>query len=811
MLKNWIKISLTHYKKNWLTTVINLLGLSIGLTIFLLVFLNWQDERSYEKWIPNGDNVYFVEIQNGKDSYVSQVNYPLLYTSPKVFSEINNYTVTNIWPEMKSKLVVDNRSVYTTPIIATEDFFKVLQFPKIAGSYENILVDNVSTALSEDTAKQLFGKDYLHSIGKTIVSDSDGSKYVVQAIYKLPTETENTVFQGGFVIRDPFINDSKENWTNYNYCGFFKIKPNTDIAKLEEKLSKWDNDNERLENKKSGWAVDDRDPIKVHLTNLRDMKLDAKGSGIMKGDKKSIIILISLAGLILLLSGINFINLNTAQASQRAKEVGIRKALGSSKGKLVTQFLLEALMMYAAAFIISMVILELLLPSYSKFLGKEIKVEGFQVYVYATLIVLSFALISGIIPAVYLSSFKPIQTLKGNFARSRHGIWLRNIILSLQLIISSFFIICSLIVYKQVNYMMEKNLGFNGDQVFQINFKKTNFIDGNYNQRKYELYKDKIKHFPGVVDVTGSTQSIGDGLRNFSGAKYKRDSTKTTGAGIGAIDFNYLKFYNIKFVVGRDLNPKMTTDTMRGLVVNEAFVKSMGWNNTEALGKEIWSGIAPNSTDMLITGVIKDFYYGGVQDKVNPVMFFNYQRYWTKNQMTNLQIKLSGDHIAENTERIKKYWETEVEPGYPFEGNFVNKNFAKTFDKFKKQRLLFSILNSVVLIVALLGLFALSSLMIEQKLKDVAIKKTLGASDGTLIKDLTKKFLWITLLAVFVSIPISYYFINEWLKDFAYRIEMPWWPYFLSLVILLLLTFLVVSIKAYRTTKVELVKYLKYE
>lgn len=215
--------------------------------------------------------------------------------------------------------------------------------------------------------------------------------------------------------------------------------------------------------------------------------------------------------------------------------------------------------------------------------------------------------------------------------------------------------------------------------------------------------------------------------------------------------------------------------------------------------------------NMLIVGVVKDVNFGDVQYKVQPMMFFNYDRYWTRNNLINLQIKLSGDNIAGNVERIKKYWETEVEPGYPFNGDFVNKNFAKTFDKYKKQRLLFSILNAVVLVVALLGLFALSSLMIEQKLKDVAIKKTLGASDGTLIKDLTRKFLWITTLAVLISIPVSYYFINEWLKEFVYRIEMPWWPYVLSLIILLLLTFLVVSIKAYRATKVELVKYLKYE
>ncbi|MDE5481837.1 ABC transporter permease [Elizabethkingia meningoseptica] len=810
MIKNWIKIAFTNYKKSWLTTIINLLGLSMGLTIFLLVFLNWQDEKAYEKWFPGNENIYFVELETGKNSYASNINYPVLYTSPKMFPEIENYSVANIWPDSENKIVVDGRSAYTTPIYATEDFFKVFRFPKVAGNYDNIFVDNNSIALSEDTAKQLFDKDYLNSIGKTVISDNDGSKYVVQAIYKLPADYENTVFRGGYITREPFINNSKNSWTNYSYFGFFKVKPNTDLAKLEEKLSKWDDAGERAESVRGGWAPNEK-PIKVHLTNIRDMKLDAKGSGIMKGDKKSIIILLSLAVLILVLSGINFINLNTAQASQRAKEVGVRKVLGGSKSKIILQFLLETFIVYCTAFIISMVLLELLLPLYSKFLKKEIHVDGVSIYVYTILILFIFTFISGIIPATYLSNFNPIQTLKGNFARSKHGIWLRNFILTIQLIISSFFIISSLIIYKQVNYMMDKDLGFNGNQVFQIRFQKTNFIDDGYNQRKYEIYKEKIKRFPGVMDVTGSSQTMGRGVANTSGAMYKKDSTRSTSAGIGAIDLNSFKFYNIKFVAGRDFNPKMTTDTARGLIVNEAFVKDLHWSNEEALGKEIWSGMDKKSTNMLIIGVVKNFYYGSVKNEVPPVMFFNYQRYWSKNQMTNLQIKLSGDNIAENTERIKKYWETEVEPGYPFVGNFVNENFAKTFDKYKKQRLLFTILNSVVLVVALLGLFALSSLMIEQKLKDVAIKKTLGASDGALIKDLTRKFLWVTALAVLLSIPVSYYFMNEWLKEFAYRIEMPWWPYMLSLIILLLLTFLVVSIKAYRATKVELVKYLKYE
>jgi putative ABC transport system permease protein len=278
--------------------------------------------------------------------------------------------------------------------------------------------------------------------------------------------------------------------------------------------------------------------------------------------------------------------------------------------------------------------------------------------------------------------------------------------------------------------MMQKDLGFHGEQVYQLNFNKISW-DNNYNMKKYQLYSEKIKHFPGVVDVTGSSQTLGNGVQSTTGIKYKRDSTKSVDAGVGAIDLNFMKFYKIKFLSGRDFDPKLTTDTTRAIVVNEAFVQKIGWNNQEAVGKEMTSNTDSKARNMLIVGVVKDVNFGDVQYKVQPMMFFNYDRYWTRNNLINLQIKLSGDNIAGNVERIKKYWETEVEPGYPFNGDFVNKNFAKTFDKYKKQRLLFSILNAVVLVVALLGLFALSSLMIEQKLKDVAIKKTLGASDGT--------------------------------------------------------------------------------
>lgn len=456
MFKNWLKIAFINYKNNWLSTLINVFGLSLGLCIFLLVFINWQDEKSYEEWVPNKENVYMVEFEVDKNAYNSVVNYPFLIQSKIQFPEIENYSVINNWTDSKEKLVVEGRSTYTQPIFATEDFFKVLQYEKVAGSYENIFIDDNSIALSEDVAKQLFGDSYLSSIGKTIISDGNGNKYVLQAIYKLPPSELKSVFRPGYVIRQPYIDQNKEYWTNYSYMAFFRLKPGTDVQALEKKLSKLQFENENIAAKKYGWS--NGYETKAHLTKIRDIKLDAKSSGIDKGDKTSMQILLSLSALLLILSCINLINLKIAQSSQRAKEVGVRKAIGSSKSRLVYQFLIENFIICILAYVFAFTIVEFLLPMYNEFLGKEIVLNDYKVFIGSAFLLIFIAFLSGIIPSLYLANFKPINTLKGNFARSRHGIWLRNSILCLQLLISSFFIICSLIINSQVNYMMNKDL-----------------------------------------------------------------------------------------------------------------------------------------------------------------------------------------------------------------------------------------------------------------------------------------------------------------------------------------------------------------
>ncbi len=658
-----------------------------------------------------------------------------------------------------------------------------------------------------ETARLLFGDDYLNAIGKSITNDSNDNKYVVTAIYRLPEG--NTVFKPGFIYKNPYLEQSKDQWTSYSYNGFFKIRPGTDIRALENKLSRQMQVQDEIASKKWGLTIDKKNLTMVYLTPINKMKLDARSDGISKGDKKSIMILMGLSVLILALSGINLINLKTAQASQRAKEVGVRKVVGSSKTALVLQFLLETFMICLVAYVVAFAMVELLLPSYNKFLSKDIKLIDPNLFVYTGLLLIVFSLISGLIPALYLSNFKPINTLKGNFARSKNGVWLRNGILTLQLIISSFFIICSLIIHTQVRYMMNKDLGFRGDQVIQINFKKGSW-ENNFNVKKYKRLKTELARIPGVTDITGSVNSIGNGTANASVVKLSTDTTQTAQTMLGGIDENFLKFYKVKFLAGRDLDWKKASDTINGAVVNETFAGKLGFNPKTALGKEFFTGW-DGKKKYTILGVVKDVNYAGVEQTVMPIVYFNYDRNWVKNNMNNLQIKISGKDINGTLARIKEFWTTKAEPGYPYEYNFIDKQFAKTFEKFQKQQTLFTTLNIVVLVIALLGLFALSSLLIEQKLKDVAIKKTLGADEKTIVWDLTKRFLLICVLAVFMSIPFGYYAMNEWLKDFAYRIDMPIWPYILSLFLLLILTFVVVSFKAYRATKINLVKYLKYE
>lgn len=805
MLKNWLKIAFINYKKNWLSTIINLFGLTIGLTGFMLILMHWNDEESFEKWNPKKDNIYYFQTYHKpENSYGNNISIPMAKRAKEVIPGIEDYVLfngTGIGLKMTTKV----KTVFQKEgMTATESFFKFFPFKLVSGSYKDALKGESVIALSTDAAKNLFGKTNV--AGESVKFDN--KNYVVTAVYELPKE--NSQIKPEFIIHpsmEQFKGDEK-NWGNFNYGSFFMLKPGTDPNVVQQKFVK-DVFEYRasLDKDSAGMTIqqylDLYGPTDSVLTPLVEIKLHAKASWFGPVDFKTLMILFTLSVLIVILSAINFINLKTAQASQRAKEIGVRKAIGSTKTNLVLQFLMETFVICMASYLLALALTELLLPGFNKFYDKEMVMNDWHIYFYSFVMVLMVTLISGLIPATYLSNFKAIETLKGNFARSKHGVWLRNGILTLQLIISSFFIIGGLIVNQQVKYMMNKDLGYSGKQIMMINFSESNAKPW----LKYERLKTEMSKIQGVAEVSYGEAVPGSNRSSSSNVDYMDKSIQ---AQHGSMDYNYLKFINVKLKTGRWLDPNLASDTIDNVLVNEAFVKKFGWKDNDALKNDIRPGY--DNKTYHIVGIVKDFNIRGLKSGIEPIVFFHYRETeWKRLNVYNIQLKLKPDDIDGTVKRIKTYWQSNVEPGYPFDYYFLDKQFAKSFEKYQKQQTLFTILNAMVLMVALLGLFALSSLMIEQKLKDVAIRKTLGASDGNLILGLTKQFLWITLIAVLISIPISYYLMNEWLKDFAYRIDMPVWPFILSLSVLLILTFAVVSIKAYQATKVNLVKYLKYE
>lgn len=804
MLNNWLKIAFINYKKNWLSTAINLFGLTVGLTGFMLILMHWNDEESFEKWNPKKDSIYYFQSYHKKENdYGNNIAVPMAKRAKEVIPGVEDYVLFN-GSGIGLKMTTKYKTFYQQEgMTATESFFNFFPFKLVSGTYKNALKGEGVIALSTVAAKNLFGTT--NAAGESV--KFDGKNYVVTAVYELPKE--NSQIKPEFIINpvEQIKNDEK-NWGNFNYGCFFMLKPGTDLSVLQQKFlkdifeyrAKLDKDSEGMTPQQ---YLDMYGPTDSVFTPLDEVKLHAKASWFGTPDFKTIMILFTLSVLIVVLSAINFINLKTAQASQRAKEIGVRKAIGSTRSNLIVQFLLETFVICIASYLLSLALTEILLPGFNKFFGKEMKMDDWHIYFYSFVMVIMVTVISGLIPAMYLSNFKAIETLKGNFARSKHGIWLRNGILTLQLIISSFFIIGGLIVNQQVKHMMNKDLGYSGKQILIVNFRDSNPKPW----LKYERLKTEMSRIPGVAEISYGEIVPGSNRSSTSNVDFMDKSIQ---AQHGSMDYNYLQFMNVKLKKGRWLDPNLASDTIHNALVNEAFVKKFGWSDDQAFKNEIRPGF--DSIRYNIVGIVKDFNIRSLRSKIEPVIFFHYKETdWKKMNVYNIQLKIKPDDIDGTVQRIKKYWSGSVEPGYPFDYFFIDQRFAKTFEKYQKQQTLFTILNAMVLMVALLGLFALSSLMIEQKLKDVAIKKTLGASDGILIMGLTKQFLWITLTAVLISIPISYYLMSEWLKDFAYRIDMPVWPFITSLVVLVILTFAVVSIKAYKATKVSLVKYLKYE
>ena len=805
MLKNWINIFLYHLKQNKLFSFLNIFGLAIGISGLIFALLYWNEEQSYDAWNPEKDNVYQVLVQLTGMPVFSDC---ALFLKPILDKDTNVEKVVyaDSWYQ-KDKIIYKGKKEIVDKIINVEpDFFSLFPFEIIKGDVVSVLKDDSSVAISDVIAKRVFGNQ--NPIGKQITCLDQ--MFIVRALYHIP---------GNSSIAPDVIMNKMPQFKSENTTGPFifklllKIKDPSKIENTRKSLEKtYNQDFVRRIAQEEGFTLEEMAKkmgrFNVVIEPLSKARLHSITDGYPegRGNYQFLLIMVGLSVLILILSIVNYINLATANAVKRAKEVGVRKVVGASKSTIVIQFIFETALISLFSILLALVIVELTLPYYNDFLNKSLRIIGSQFYLQLILIFCITVLVAGILPAVYVANFETLKVLKGNFGRSKNGIWLRNGMLIFQFTVATFFIVGSYIVYQQIDYLTNKDLGFKGDQVIEINL---NFPDSDYEvenvgqniYNKYSTIKQELAKIKGVEQASTGLISFDSSDDSLGGVLYNDELFK---ARTIAVDFGMFEMMKIEVVKGRSLDQKHASDTITSVVINETAQKLM--NMKEPIGKEL----IIKERKLKIIGVVKDFNLLSPEVEVSGMYFYHLKTVDIAQNINKVFVKLKSDNIENTITDIEKLW-TKMDTEYPFKYDFVDKQYARTYESYVKQKNLFSLLNIVVIGIALFGLFALASYSIQRRMKEIAIRKTLGAETNLLLKELSKQYVLYCVIGFLIALFPTYYLLNMWLENFAFRIDMTVFPFVFGFIILLLLTLVILLSKAFQATKTDVLKYLKYE
>jgi putative ABC transport system permease protein len=801
-MKSWINIFLYQIRNNKLFTALNVLGLSIGIAGLIFALLYWNDEQSYDVWNPEKDNVYQV-VQKSGDAFISSSPAPLgqilktKTTNVIDFCYFNNGYTKGLLERKGKKQIIEKI------IDAQSNFFSFFPFEFIKGNANSAILDNSSMAISEETAKLLFGTE--NPIGQQLKYENN--VYQVRGVYQMngkssvaPNMVINTV--------NSALQNNKNEWNWSSFSLLLKLKATSDTNSVLKQISSL-----FFENQTKNYAKSEglsplqyekkhgKDTYKLEVLNKARLHSVIGQYPEERGNYSNLLTMMGLSILILVLSIINYINLATATAMKRAKEVGVRRISGASKMNIICQFIFETVLLVSFSILFALVIVELSLPFYNDFLDKTLKI--YESLFYIQLIALFFAIVifAGVFPAIYVANYEIAKVLKGVLDKGKKGEWIRNSMLVFQFAIASFFITGFYIVTQQMDYVQNKDLGFKGEQVVNIEFNFPDSIHSIDSYNKYQIIKQELLKINGVTNVSSGNVQFGEGRTNMNVLEYNKHSVMPM---VFSIDYNFLDVMEIQMVKGRQLDSKLSIDSTSSVIVNEKMVELMKENNP--LGKQL-----DFNKKVTIVGVTKNFNLLGLQSKYGPMVIHHFKVFpWTTG-VNNVFIKIAPQNMTQTIANIEKFWTKKVDLNYPFKYDFVDKQYARTYETYVKQKNLFSLLNIVVILIALFGLFALASYSIQRRMKEIAIRKTLGAETNILLGELSKQYILYCIIGFLLALFPVYYLLNKWLENFAFRIDINIFPFVLGFIILLVLTLIIVLSRAYQATKTDVLKYLKYE
>lgn len=807
MIRNYLKIAFRNLTKQKGFTFINIAGLAIGITCFLLIGLYVKDELSYDRFNKNADRIYRVtRIFKSNDGTVSlhlgHVAPAFMQYFQSDFSEAEQITqlfgadaVLNR-PENPEKKYHE-QSMY----FASENLFKVFSINLLSGNAEKVLASPFTIAISKPMAEKYFDKE--DPIGKLIKIDNKYEMTVSGVFEPLPTQSH---FHADFLMSMSTLNDDriygkeslKNDWGGNNFATYFLMPKGYDISRIESRIKPFLDQHLPVYEGRKGAQYSDLTFQKltdIHLYSHLDSEHEANGN------IKYIYTFSAIAFFILLIACINYMNLATARSAGRAKEVGLRKVVGAIRSQLIGQFLSESLLLTIFALIIALIATVLLIPALNDFTDKTLTFSDLFDYKFILLIlgVIFFTgVLAGSYPAFFLTAFQPVEVLKGKIKNAMKNGRLRQVLVVMQFSIACVLIISTAVIYKQLSFMLNQDAGFKKDQVVVMRVGNDSAVD-------FESFKQELKRQAGVKNVTHSSRTPTGRLLDSQGAKVaKGDSLAPTSTEIKAlsVDHDFLPTYEIPLVAGRNFSRDFKSDDSAAYILNEAAVKSIGWkNNADAINELFEYGGRKGK----VIGVVKDFHFESLHQKIVPmVMLINkYWRSW-------LSINIAAGDFQKTIASIEKTSKTYM-PTTPFSYQFLDERFNKQYQAEQKQRTLFMIFAGISIFISCLGLFALAAFMAEQRRKEIGVRKVLGASVGSITTLLSKDFIKLVVISILIASPIAWYAMSSWLTDFAYRIDIEWWIFPLSGLLAILIAVATVSYQAISAALVNPVKSLKSE
>jgi putative ABC transport system permease protein len=803
MLLNYLKIAIRNLVKHKLFSFINVLGLAIGITCSILIILFVNFERSYDRYNEKANRIYRVAVTaligNTKinQTYSSAVTFAKLLED---FPEIETGVKMTKFGQVPINI---NNKIYNESNIYAVDstFFDVFTFSMIHGNSKISLTDPHTIVLTENTAVKYFGTTDI--VGKTITLHDDDNDtnidFKVTGVCK--NVPENSHFHFNMLVSLTSFPEMINNkgWTANNFVSYIVLKKgvskNDLTAKLKDFTRKYMG-GEKFDAwvaKGNYWTYFLQPVTGIHLDSELNGEFEQNGS-------RSYVNIFSLVSIIvLLIACINFMNLSTAKSSMRAREVGLRKVVGSNRNKLIFQFLFESVLLTFIALVIALAFLEILLPFYRNFVNKPLEINylnDISVISFLILFGLIVGVISGFYPAFILSSFKPIAVLKNNAVQKSRGFNFRNILVIVQFAISIFLIIGTAVIYKQLSFIQNKNLGFKKEQVLVI--KNPGAITGNIS-----AFKNSLSSYNNIIEVSGSSSLPGTQFNNIGFGAEGNDDIFTLNLCI--CDYNFQNALRLDMLQGRFFSKEFPSDST-AIILNQKAAELLGWKNP--IGKIIHS-LGNHQTDFQVIGVVKDFNYESLHTPIRPMGLFDINGFYSRNQ-SYISIRLKTGNLVATVGFIESKWR-EFASGAPFEYSFLDEDFNNLYKNEKQTEQLFIIFAFLAIFIACLGLFGLSSYVAELRRKEIGVRKVLGASVGRIIFSLSKEFMKWIVLANIIAWPVAYYFMNNWLQNFAYRINISWWIFVLSGCIALLIAIVTVSFQAIKAAAANLVKSLRYE